>query len=162
LSIKRTEQTKVKKYQDALQDFNKALEYPENFQVGKPNRDEGELKINYFIASAFELMKDKSKADEYFKKSISFNAVSGDVLYYQGLAYEKINEKSKADSIYDTLIEYGNNILKNNIRADVFAKFGERESRNARNANAHYLIGLGYLGKQKRKKQNHNLMKQFN
>lgn len=141
---------KLKKYEDALQDFKKALEYPENFQVGKPNRDEGELKINYFIASAFELLKDKSKADEYFKKSISFNADPGDVLYYQGLAYEKINEKSKADSIYDILIEYGNNILKNNIRTDVFAKFGERESRNARNANAHYLIGLGYLGKQKK------------
>jgi tetratricopeptide (TPR) repeat protein len=142
---------KLKKYEDALQDFKKALEYPENFQVGKPNRDEGELKINYLIASAFELLKNKSNADEYFKKTVSFEADPGDVLYYQGLAYEKLNNKLKADSIYDMLIEYGNNIIKDNIKADVFAKFGERGSRNARDANAHYLIGLGYLGKQKKK-----------
>ncbi|MBA7692194.1 hypothetical protein ES703_100756 [subsurface metagenome] len=31
---------------------------------------------------------------------------------------------------------------------DFFAKFGERQSAMRRKANAHYLIGLGYLGKE--------------
>ncbi len=29
---------------------------------------------------------------------------------------------------------------------DFFAKFGEQESSQARQASAHYLLGLGYLG----------------
>ena len=52
-----------------------------------------------------------------------------------------------ADEIFDGLIQTGNETLSQEASADFFAKFGERQSHEARQASAHYSLGLGYLGK---------------
>ena len=38
-------------------------------------------------------------------------------------------------------------MLEKGESLDFFAKFGEREDRATRMASAHYLVGLGYMGK---------------
>ena len=67
--------------------------------------------------------------------------------FYRAMALKKLDRDSEAQGIFDDLIKTGKDRLARDEATDFFAKFGERESPQARQASAHYLIGLGYLGK---------------
>jgi tetratricopeptide (TPR) repeat protein len=66
--------------------------------------------------------------------------------YYQARSLEKLGEEQKAAQIYQALLKSGAEGMKETSTVDYFAKFGERQSRRARLANAHFTLGLGYLG----------------
>ncbi len=67
--------------------------------------------------------------------------------FYQGLALRRLSQEEKANQIFKELIDFGNKRLQAATSMDFFAKFGERQSAMRRRAQAHYLLGLGYLGR---------------
>ena len=56
---------------------------------------------------------------------------------------KKIGQEDKARKIFDELITSA----KPAPVVTFFAKFGEKQAHNIKTANTHYLLGLGYLGK---------------
>jgi len=138
---------KENNYRKALKDFEAALEYPENLEVGRPASGGPASKIFYFIGMTFEALGEEKKAREFYTKSIEHEHGWSEIKYYQGLSMLKLGLKEKADIIFDGLIQHGKSMLKRITGMDFFAKFGERQSMQTREALAHYLTGLGYLGK---------------
>jgi tetratricopeptide (TPR) repeat protein len=64
------------------------------------------------------------------------------------LAFRKLGREEKASQIFEKLIDFGKQRLQAATSMDFFAKFGESQSAMYRQANAHYLLGLGYLGRE--------------
>jgi hypothetical protein len=63
----------------------------------------------------------------------------------------KLNRQNEASGLFERLVTIGQEALKGaSGQADVFAKFGERQTTKMRQAQAHYAIGLGLLGSGKR------------
>jgi tetratricopeptide (TPR) repeat protein len=157
LLLRGQQSMKEKKYKDALKDYEAALEYPENFSVGRPSRGDKSPMINYYIGSAYEALADADKAKAAYQKSVAETGEGGrgrrggagdrtDIQYCQARAWEKLGEPERAQPIFKALIEFGQGALKGGATEDFFAKFGERQSRKVRLAQAHYALGLGYLG----------------
>ena len=134
---------KYKKYQDALKDFEAALQYPENLEVGRPKRDRRICQIYFFIGTAHKALGDTQKAREYFEKSASVEVGQSEFSYYKGLAFKKLGQEDKAKKTFDELKESA----KPGPAVKFFAKFGEEQAHNIKMANTHYLLGLAYLGK---------------
>ncbi|MBN1804672.1 MAG: DUF5107 domain-containing protein [Sedimentisphaerales bacterium] len=132
-----------KKYREALDDFEAALEYPENLRVGRPKQDRRTCQTFFFIAQAHEALGNNQKAREYFEKSASVEVGRSEFGYYKGLALQKLAQEDKALKIFDDLIASA----KPGQSVEFFAKFGERQAHNIRAADTHYRLGLGYLGK---------------
>jgi tetratricopeptide (TPR) repeat protein len=70
-----------------------------------------------------------------------------EISYCQGLAYRKLGQEREAIEVFDGLIKFGKERLAASAGLDFFEKFGERQSEVSRLAHAHYLLGLGHLGK---------------
>ena len=73
----------------------------------------------------------------------------GSQAYYQALALQKLGQNDRAKALFQDLVESGKNALQQS--APVSGGRGGRTGQGAqsprvRSANAHYLIGLGYLG----------------
>ncbi|MCP4256015.1 MAG: tetratricopeptide repeat protein, partial [Planctomycetes bacterium] len=132
-----------KRFREALNDFEAALEYPENLNVGRPRRDRRTCQTFFFIAIAHEALGDNQKTQEYFEKSASVEVRRSEFSYYKGLACKKLGQNDKAREIFDELIVSA----KPGPAVTFFAKFGEKQAHNIKTANTHYLLGLGYLGK---------------
>lgn len=135
-------------YTEALESFQAALEYPENLEVGRPYSGGRAAQAYYFIGSVYEVMDDVEKAKEYYEDAAAMRYGWSEISYYQGLVFRKLGQEEKADQMFEGLIEFGKERLKAAPSMDFFAKFGERQSVMRRKANAHYLLGLGYLGKE--------------
>ena len=135
-------------YTEALESFEAALEYPENLEVGRPYSGGRAAQIYYFIGLVYEVRDDVEKAKEYYEDAAAMRHGWSEISFYQGLMFRKLGLEEKADQMFEGLIEFGKQRLKAAPSMDFFAKFGERQSAMRRKANAHYLLGLGYLGKQ--------------
>ena len=140
------------KYQEALKDIEASLEYPENLEVGRPYRETRLPQVNYLMGLTYEKLGDTTKSRERFQQALANGGQGrkGDdrgMLYYQGMAAVKLGRNSDANSIFDELMTLGKKALAAGADTDYFAKFGQRRSPQFRQADAHYLIGLGYLGK---------------
>jgi tetratricopeptide (TPR) repeat protein len=133
----------------ALEDFLAAAEYPENLSVGRPKNDSLAPQIAYYAARACEAMGDAEQAKQYDTKAADRRGgrQQSDARFYQAMSLKKLGRDSETQGIFDDLIKTGKERLAQGEAADFFAKFGERETPQARQASAHYLIGLGYLGK---------------
>jgi len=145
---------KEERYKEALMDFKAAFEYPENLEVGRPKNDRRAPQVNYYIGAAYEALGYLENAEEFYEKSAEQKYTSEwvETQYYQGLAYRALGQEEKSKQIFNKLIKNGQDMLKESITMDFFAKFGERETKEARMASAHYIIGLGYLGSGMKKK----------
>jgi tetratricopeptide (TPR) repeat protein len=139
------------KYKEALSDWLNALKYPENMMVAQSYRGGRESQIYYFLGAAYEKMKNNKKAKEMWELSVARRQYPqlSENHYYKALCLNKLGRASEAAGIFDGLIELGKQRL-DVPDVDFFAKFGERETSDDRKAEAHYLIGLGYLGKGQR------------
>ncbi len=145
--LKGIESFRNKRYQEALNDFEAALEYPENLEVSRRRNDWRSSRTRYFIGTTYVSLGNDEKARENFEKSVSFDVSASPILYYQGLAHDRIGQQTEAAEIFDRLISVGERRLEEDASVDFFAKFGEREDQATRMASAHYLVGLGYMGK---------------
>jgi tetratricopeptide (TPR) repeat protein len=141
------ESFKAKRYDDARKDFEAALEYPENLEVGRPARDARALEICYFIGAAHEALGHPERAKQFYEKSVPELYGRSEIGYYQGLALRKLGRAAEAAELFEGLVSFGKDRLAASPGLDFFAKFGEKKSERNRLAEAHYLIGLGHLGK---------------
>ena len=136
-----------KKYPQALKDFEAALLYPKNLGVGEPRSRGRSSRVYYFIGTAYEALGNQARAQEYYEKSAEATLRPGtEIAYYQGLAFKKLGRENEAEQIFDRLVQTGMRSLETSS-PDYFAKFGEKQTEEARRAQAHYILGLGYLGK---------------
>jgi tetratricopeptide (TPR) repeat protein len=138
------------RYQEALKDYEAALAYPENLEVGRPEQPTRDAEIYYFIASAYGALGDRTQSRAFYEKSVAQKVDVPEVRYFQGLALRKLGQEAKAARIFGELINAGKAELAATSDMDYFAKFGERRSEAARVAHARYLMGLGYLGQDRR------------
>ena len=137
---------KHQRYREALKDFEAALEYPENLEVGRPEHSLRDAEIYYHLGSAEEALGDAPKARALYAEAVGRKVEAPEIRYFQGLALGKLGEAAQAASVFAELVKSGKQELEATSDMDYFAKFGERRSEAARTAHAHYLMGLGYLG----------------
>jgi Tfp pilus assembly protein PilF len=78
--------------------------------------------------------------------------MAGSQSYFQGLCLQKLGQSEKATALFQGLVDSGNSMLRQPAAAGGGRGFGRPESARARTANAHYLMGLGYLGLNDREK----------
>lgn len=142
--------------QAALEDLLAAAEYPENLSVGRPRSGDAlSPQIAYYAARACEALGDPNRARQYDTKAAGQRGGRGargggfvsEARFFQAMAMQKLQRDSEAQEIFDELIKAGQDRLTREETADFFAKFGEQEARQGRQASAHYLVGLGHLAK---------------
>src|SRR4030066_245218 len=68
----------------ALQDFQAALEYPENLEGGKPAAGGRDPEVYYFIGTALDSIGEREKSREAFRRSAEVMAGPSESTYYQG------------------------------------------------------------------------------
>jgi tetratricopeptide (TPR) repeat protein len=134
-------------FHGALADFIAATTYPYNLEAGEPASGVGSAKISFLMGSVFENLGDRTGMTASYEKAIAFRQAWSEASYYQGLAWAKLGHDADAQKIFDGLVRFGQERIKAIPAMDFFEKFGERQSVLAQNAQAHFLIGLGYLGK---------------
>jgi tetratricopeptide (TPR) repeat protein len=137
------------KYQEALQDYEASLNYPENLELGKPYRQPRQPQVDYLMGLAQEKLGNSAKSQELFRDAVSSHSqfVSPEMEFYQGMAALKLGQNAKAQQLFGTLIQQGQKMLTGSSGPGFFAKFGNGRSERYQVADAHYLIGLGNLGK---------------
>jgi len=143
---------KAGKYQEALKDYEASLEYPENLEVGRPYLETRLAQVNYLMGLTYEKLGNTAKSHELFQQAVVARWAEQwqeqpAMLYYQGLAALKLGRSTEASRFFDDLIAMGDKALATGSDVDYFAKFGQKRSSRFRLADAHYLIGLGNLGK---------------
>ena len=131
----------------ALKDFQTALTYPANLEVGEPSSGGGSAKIQFLIGSAQDALGAGDPARDAYEKATAFGRGWSEQSYYQALANRKLGRQEEAVKILDGLIRFAGERLKSAPALDFFEKFGEKQSALAQSAQAHYLLGLGHLGK---------------
>jgi len=134
-------------YRPALKDFEAALTYPANLDVAEPSSGGGSAKIYYLIGRTKEAIGENVGATAAFEKAAAFRHGWSELSFYQAQAYQNLGKVAEAAKIFDGLIRFAGERLKSGPAMDFFEKFGERQSAIAQSAQAHYLLGLGYLGK---------------
>jgi tetratricopeptide (TPR) repeat protein len=139
------------KLEGAISELEKAMQYPENLEVGKPLDDERNAMIYYIMGQAYEKKGEKAKANECFKKSIDAKNSSSwpDLLYYQARAYEKLGDREKAEKIYQELITNGNNQLEEGRKGSGIGIEENSILGNKSISEAYFLKALGSLGLKK-------------
>ena len=136
-----------KKYSEALRECQAALEYPENLEVGKARRAPRMAQIQYLIGTAHEGLGDATAAKAAYEKAAAGrDRGASETSYFHALALQKLGRAGEANPIFESLVKTGEEQLTKSEAADYFAKFGEKQTDRVRQANAHYLIGLGQLG----------------
>jgi len=135
-------------YKKALTEYNKALQYPVNQEVGRPYRGGREAQIHYFLGQVHEKMDDPSKALSHYKKSSSQNVSDFSKLsFYQACSLKEQGLFKQSNEKLDHLINTGKERLAKGGLSEFFIKFGSLQSPSKQKAGLHYLLGLGYLGK---------------
>jgi tetratricopeptide (TPR) repeat protein len=95
---------------------------------------------------AYDSLGDKEKAREYYEKAVAQERAWSELSFYQGMSYQKLGRKEDAVRMFSGLKQSAQERLEATADMDFFTKFGERQSAVSRRAQAHYLLGLSYLG----------------
>ena len=137
------------RFDQSLADFQAALNYPGNMMVAEPYRGGRSAQIHYFIGMAYEAIGNVNNAEKHYKLSATKRQYKGlsEINYYQALSLSRMNKTNEAMEIFEGLIELGKSRL-DNTEEDFFAKFGEKQTTADKKADAYFLMGLGYLGKE--------------
>lgn len=157
--LKGHEHFRAGRFVEALRSFSSALEYPKNLEVGRPYSGGRAAQVYYFIGQVYEAMGEEEKAEKYYEDGAAISIGLSEMSFYRGLALRKLGQEDKANQIFEKLIDLGKQRLQAASSIDFFAKFGERQSAMYRQANVHYLLGLGYLGRGSRKEARAQFMK---
>jgi tetratricopeptide (TPR) repeat protein len=154
----------TRRYRDALKDLEAAATFPANlpmsFGFGGANPRSAE--INYWTGVAYAGSGNKQRAEESWKQAVaqpgpaparrpgrsSDAAYSKSQDYYRGLAFQKLGQEDKAQELFRGMVQFGQNELQSPAPTPGENGFypERRVSLRARSANAHYIVGLGYLG----------------
>jgi tetratricopeptide (TPR) repeat protein len=147
-TLKAKELLKDKDPRKAIYHLERALEYPENLEVGKPTHDEKNAMIYYFIGEAYSQMGKNKKATEAYQKSAL--AENGrnmhDLLFYQAKSNEKLGQVDESQQMFRALIERA--LLQRNKGTNNTLVAVEEASatNNKAISNSYFLEALGNMG----------------
>jgi len=132
----------------AIEDFRAALRYPLNLEDGKSYFGGPESMVYYYLGTAYEEMGATGQANANFNKSVLAETPDTRQMFsfFKGLSLKMLGREVVAQKIFSSLVQFGENELTGRRTVDVFAKFSV-ESEESRNADAHFVLGLGLLGK---------------
>ena len=135
------------RYEEAVNELQNAMEYPENLEVGKPLNDERNAMIYYFMGKAWDSMKSADKARSCYQKSVEAvnSSQYADLIYYQALASLQLGEKEKANKLFEQLLETGTKLLEEGAGSSGIA-IDERITDKKSISEAYYLQALGNKG----------------
>ena len=133
---------------EALSDGMSAMKYPENMMVAREYRGGRGCEVYYFVGTVYEKMGNRKKAREAWTTGANLRQEDqlSDIYFYKAMCLKKLGRVEEADAIFDSLVRLGKERVEKE-EIDFFAKFGEKMTPDDRRSDAHYLIGLGYLGK---------------
>lgn len=108
-TLKAKQLIQQKEFTKAITHLERALEYPENLEVGKPTHDEKNAMIYYQMGEAYTALGNSKKAKESYQKSAEAENGRGmhDLLFYQAMANEKLGRKDRAVGMFQNLIKLG-------------------------------------------------------
>ncbi len=141
---------RTRKNAEALADFQRAAESPKNLATPRNNLRAPEIACH--TAVAWKAVGEAARAREAFEKGASHQGSPSipQTRYCHALCLAELGRADEAAKVFDDLIKTGKEKLTTKTdEPDFFAKFGEQETTNARDASAHLSIGLGLLGKGK-------------
>jgi len=147
-TLKAKELIKNKDYDKAIVHLEKALEYPENLEVGKPTHDEKNAMIYFQMGEAYAAQGNSKKAKESYQKSASAKNGRGmyDLLYYQARANEKLGKKDVAARMFKNLIERGQQ-QRDGGNNNTLVAVEEASATNKKSISKSYLLeALGNMG----------------
>jgi tetratricopeptide (TPR) repeat protein len=145
---------------EALNDLQAAGGIPSNLPIGigiggaNPRAAE----IAYWSGVAYAGSGRTQQAEEAWKQAVARSdgasarrnnrpensALASDQPYYQALAFQKLGQEEKAQELFRNLVQSGKDVLRGPAGS---GGNGRRTvSPRTREANAHYIAGLGYLG----------------
>lgn len=146
----------------AIELLTRSRTYPPNLGEGKlPGTQENE--VLYLLGVAYERLQNHDLSSKYYREaSAGLNEVSAamyyndqqpDTIYFRGKALQKLGKESDALACFDSLIDYGKKHQSDRVQIDYFAVSlpdlliweDDLDFRNRQLC--HYLMGLGYLGK---------------
>jgi hypothetical protein len=126
--------------------FEAALTYPRNLDVGPPSSGPGSPKIFFHLGQAHKSVGKAAEAKSSFEKAAAFSAGLSEQAYYRGQALKALGRLEEADVAFSGLAKKAQDGLAAAPAMDFFEKFGERQSARTRQADLHFLAGLGLLG----------------
>ena len=132
--------------QDALRDFEAALDYPANLGIDRPLNDPPATRTHLLIAEACEALGDAAKARAHLEEAAKIDVGGSEFRYHKGQALAKLGNAPEAKALFGALAADGAAQLEQGGPVDFFMKFGEKQARGTQMAQAHYLAGLGALG----------------
>jgi len=135
-----------KDFRRALASFTNAQAYPPNLDVGPPSRGEDSAKVLFHTGLAFQGLGNAGEASSCFEKAGAIRAGLSEQSYYAGLALAALGRKEESARQYEDLVRQARDALAAAPAPDFFEKFGERRSARLRQANLHFLSGLGLQG----------------
>lgn len=130
----------------ALEACLQALEYPANLDVGPPSSGPGSPKIFVHLGEAHGALGQADEAKSCHEKAAAFRTGLSEQAYYRGLALKALGRPNEARGVFAGLTEKAREALAAAPAMDFFEKFGERQTARVRQANLHFLAGLGLLG----------------
>ena len=148
-------------YDRAIVCLTRARSYPHNLGEGKlltvPEND-----VFYYLGLAHELRGVEATARQYYEAASRgsfepaspkyYNDQPPESIFYQGLAHERLDQRELARTIFQRLVEYGEEHLHDEVTMDYFAvslpNFLVFEDDLTQRNHIHclYLIALGHLG----------------
>jgi tetratricopeptide (TPR) repeat protein len=147
-TLKARKLMKNKEYQNAISHLERALEYPENLEVGKPTHDEKNAMIYYYMGEAYSLMGNAQKAKESYQKSATAQNGRGmyDLLYYQALANKKLGKPEIADRMHKDLIDRAKKYRESGMDNTLVAVEEASATNKKAISESYYLEALGNIG----------------
>lgn len=135
------------KPQEALTVLGLASDYPVNLEVGRSRHDGRNAETQYWIGVAQSQAGDEAGAKASWQQAVArLEGGASEVRFRQAQALQRLGRADEAKGIFGDLVKRGREQLTGGEAADYFAKFGEKQTARVRQAQAHYLIGLGLEG----------------
>ena len=132
--------------------FEAAAEFPLNMEAKKYYAGGRSCEVFYYQGVFYETIGDEARAREAFERAVAERQYAdsyGPPHFYRGQALKKLGRADEAKPLFEALIARGRRELaeiETTTGISFFAKFGDQLTDDIRRSNAHYLIGLGFLG----------------
>jgi tetratricopeptide (TPR) repeat protein len=132
-------------FKEALEDFNRASEYPENLSVARPSNDRRAPQVAYFTGLAHQALGANDEAAKYFRRAADQSGTGRwlDTQIYQSLALKQLGEVDQARQALEAItatVEV--RLARTEEDLDFFAKFGTRLSESALRARDLSVLGF--------------------
>jgi len=148
--------------QTAIELLTKARSYPPNLGEGKLYGTQ-ENEVSYLLGVAHDLYGNHDLSSTHYKEaSVGLNEVSAamfyndqqpDTIFFRGQALRKLGKESDALACFDLLIGFGEKHQNDRVHIDYYAVslpdllIWEDDLHFRNRQLCHYLMGLGYLGR---------------